>query len=190
MCNAYRITRKDKAGLELAKALENLKSSLIRPTLSGVVMVNKAPEIMRWGFSRPFNKSVNNTRSDKLESPMWKKAFLERRCLIPVSGFYEWSGAKGHKRTHYFTAPDDGYLWMAGIGEENEELGRCYSMLTTEANSLVKPIHNRMPVVLTPSQHEPYLAGEIDTFKPAPELLKVEDAANPLTKKPEQRELF
>lgn len=126
---------------------------------------------------------------------MWRKAFTERRCLIPVSGFYEWSGVKGHKRTHLFTNPDDGYLWVAGVWEENEEFGRCYSMrcysmITTEANLLMKPIHNRMPAVLEEHQHAVFVSGGMDTFNPRPGLLKVEDATNPLTNRPQQGELF
>lgn len=81
-------------------------------------------------------------------------------------------------------------MWIAGIWEENGELGRCYSMITTEANSLMRPIHDRMPAVLDPSQQAEYLAGDLEIFNPRPGLLEVADAPNPLTRKPQQDELF
>lgn len=193
MCNAYFVQPKKDVvdrNLAVSKAVERLKMTLIRPTVPGLVVLDDEPAVMRWGFHRPFNKSINNTRADKLDESMWRKAFNERRCHIPVSGFYEWSGAKGLKRTHLFIDLDGGYLWVAGIWEESEELGRCYSMITTEANLLMKPIHNRMPAVLEESQHATYLSGGMDVFSPRPSLLKVEDTSNPLTKKPHQRELF
>lgn len=99
----------------VAKAVERLRVALIRPTVPGLVMLDGEPVVMRWGFHRPFNKSINNTRSDKLDGSMWRTAFSERRCLIPVSGFYEWSGAKGHKRTHLFTPTDGGLLKTADL---------------------------------------------------------------------------
>ena len=53
---------------------------------------------------------------DKLESGMWAKAFLERRCVIPVSAFYEWGpGVGGRKQAHEFHDPEDDYLWIAGL---------------------------------------------------------------------------
>ena len=62
------------------------------------------PAVMRWGFHRNFSPSINNARLDKLEGGMWNKAWEERRCVIPVAAFYEWSGSKGAKQTHAFMA--------------------------------------------------------------------------------------
>ena len=51
-------------------------------------------EIMRWGFHRPFNPLINNARSDKLEAGMWADTSRERRCVIPMTLFYEWGLAR------------------------------------------------------------------------------------------------
>jgi len=197
MCNSYSVT---KAMVKEAKRAGRLRPlmdgeedwKLIRPTLPGPVMHSAAGEIMRWGFHRPFANSVNNTRSDKLDSPMWREAFAERRCVIPVSGWYEYSGPPGRKQAHEFTARDGGLLWTAGIWEENETLGRCYSMIMTDSNAFVSKIHDRMPALLHEEQLEEYLAGGIQRFHPAEVELKVADAVNPLKKKPPlvQDELF
>jgi|TARA_B100001059_G_scaffold59079_1_gene54395 putative SOS response-associated peptidase YedK len=148
---------------------------------------------MKWGFQRSGLGVVNNTRSDNLNSPMWKKAIENRRCLIPVLSYYEWSGPKGNKQTHLFQSPDHDYLWVAGLWEESSEFGPCFSMLTTEANSLVSPIHYRMPAIVTIDDHKKFLLEGLEFFKPAPELLTTKKAVNPLLKmKPShiQDELF
>jgi putative SOS response-associated peptidase YedK len=139
---------------------------------------------MRWGYERPKLGVVNNTRSENLDSSMWRESFADRRCLIPLWAFYEWTGGKGRKLTHRFTCPNGGLLWAAGIWEETEALGRCYSMLTTKANSLVAPIHNRMPSILIGGEQARYMAGGMDTFTPLPQTLVVNDAPNPLVKNP------
>ncbi|MBK1855000.1 SOS response-associated peptidase family protein [Verrucomicrobiaceae bacterium 5K15] len=198
MCSVYEFGRgKKMAGVKApVSGLDDFADAvkLVRRTDSApVVLGGDEAQVMRWGFERKGLGVVNNTRSDNLDSPMWREAFAERRCLIPVLAFYEWSGAKGHKRTHRFTSPDGGLLWMAGIWEESQELGRCFSMLTTESNTLMEPIHNRMPAVLTPAECDYYLKGHMETFRPKPDLLEVTDAANPLLKnKPShiQDELF
>jgi len=148
---------------------------------------------MRWGFQRKGLGVVNNTRSDNLDSPMWKDAIEKRRCLIPVISYYEWSGPKGNKQTHLFRSPDHDWLWMAGVWEESAEFGPCFSMLTTEANSLVSPIHHRMPAILTEDEQRSFLLEGLESFKPVSDLLTTERAANPLLKtKPThiQDELF
>ena len=120
----------------VADAAERLKSELVRKSDPGVVMrADGRVEIMRWGFHRNFNPSINNARSDKLEAGMWAEAFHDRRCVIPMSLFYEWgpgvAGRGGRKQAHEFHDPDDDCLWVAGIWEESPELGPCYSMVTT-----------------------------------------------------------
>lgn len=200
MCSAYQIgqfTGKVPLALD-ADGLGSIEPTgdirLIRRTdLAPVYLMEEGIVSMRWGYERPKLGVVNNTRSDNLESPMWRESFSDRRCLIPLVAFYEWSGSKGRKRTHRFTKPDGGLLWVAGIWEESAELGRCYSMLTTRANSLVSPIHNRMPSLLTGDEQARYMDGRMNEFTPLPETLVVNDAPNPLLKNPpthSQDELF
>jgi putative SOS response-associated peptidase YedK len=87
-------------------------------------------------------------RSDKLEGNMWQEAFHERRCVIPMSLFYEWGpDSGGRKQAHEFRDPEDNYLWAAGIWEENQQLGPCHTMVTTAASNLMSPIHDRMPAL-------------------------------------------
>jgi len=197
MCNAYEVGKgrwrsaQHHNTLKLRELEDSGPTQLIRRTDPAPVLTDDGKfHTMRWGFSRPGLGTVNNTRDDKLDRPLWSEAFRNRRCLIPATAFYEWSGPKGRKRTHRFTHPAGCWLWIAGIWEDHNERGRCFSMLTTAANAIVRQVHERMPVVLADDEFAPYMAGGMTTFAPEPTLLQMEDAPNPLKKRPEQGELF
>lgn len=191
MCNAFNTAKKpDEARLPHCPA----DTKLIRRTDQAPVTLASGEIItMRWGFQRKGLGCVNNTRSDNLDSPMWREAIAHRRCLVPVISYYEWSGPKGHKKTHLFRSPGNHWLWVAGLWEESPEHGPCFSMLTTEANSLVSPIHHRMPAILSEAEQKSFLLEGLENHAPAPSLLTVGTTANPLLKNPPthvQDELF
>jgi putative SOS response-associated peptidase YedK len=195
MCNSYRITPKrgaEKGLLErIADEVGKLPSPLVRKSDPGVVMrADGRVGIMRWGFHRSFNPSINNARSDKLESGMWKEAFHDRRCVIPMSLFYEWGpGVGGRKQAHEFTHPDGDYLWVAGVWEENPEFGPCYSMVTTDAPPLMAPIHDRMSAVLRAEEMQEFLTGKGPwDFRPYGGALAVTACESPLKRKPPPRD--
>jgi putative SOS response-associated peptidase YedK len=163
MCNTY-IVRPKRGALGLAQrvseAAEKLSSAMVRKSNPGIVVqADGRVGVMRWGFHRSFNPSINNARSDKLEAGMWADAYRERRCVIPMTLFYEWgAGAGGRNQAHEFQDPDGDYVWVAGIWEESRELGPCYSMVTTAASPLMSPIHDRMPALLRPEEMPEYMA--------------------------------
>ena len=191
MCNAFNTAKNPK---NIREAVYEVESKLVRRTDQAHVRIPTGELVpMKWGFQRKGLGVVNNTRSDTLNSPMWKKAIENRRCLIPILSYYEWSGPKGDKQTHVFQSPNHNYLWIAGLWEESSELGPCFSMLTTEANPVVSPIHHRMPAIVTENDHKKFLLEGLEFFKPGPELLTTEKVVNPLLKiKPShiQDELF
>lgn len=129
-------------------------------------------------------RTIVNSREDKLDSPTWRSAFQERRCLIPAIAFYEWAEAPGGKVVPLrFTHRDNEWLLIAGIWEEGET-GSCFSMLTTEPSEFVRQVHDRMPALLTDRQWEPFLAGELHEFGPSTVPIHHVTAANFL--RPEQ----
>lgn len=200
MCNAYELGKRggsfpSRLKAEAARELLTIDSfRLIRRTdPAPVILGDGSLAEMRWGFERTGLGTINNSRCENLGSPVWKESFAERRCLIPLAAYYEWSGPKGAKRTHRFTAADGGWLLAAGIWEESRGHGHRFSMITTRANRLVAPIHHRMPALLGPEEIGAYLDGGIDTFSPPADTLSVADAPNPLVRpKPpsSQGELF
>jgi putative SOS response-associated peptidase YedK len=200
MCNTY-VARPKRAAQGLAQrvseATARLASELVRKSDPGVVVrADGRVELMRWGFFREFNPAINNARSEKLEGGMWKEAFHERRCVIPMTLFYEWGpGSGGRKQAHEFHDPDCDYLWAAGIWEENQELGPCYTMVTTAASPLMSPIHDRMPALLRPEVMTEWLAGNGRwDFQPFAGTLVVTPCQSPLVRRAgaesQQGELF
>lgn len=199
MCNTYVIRPKRGAqGLaqRISDATTKLANSLVRKSDPGVVVrADGRVEVIRWGFHRTFNPSINNARSNKLEGGMWKEAFHERRCVIPMSLFYEWGpGVGGRKQAHEFHDPDDDWLWAAGVWEPHSELGPCYSMVTTAASPLMSPIHDRMPALLRAEEMQEFLAGsEHWDFQPFGGSLVVTPCESPQVRRRnegQQQELF
>ena len=193
MCTAYEIGKNGKRlpapmNSQAAEILRVLgKTRIVRPTLSApVIMPDGELRDMSWGFRRQFRgakgkpimRTIVNSREDKLESPTWRTAFRERRCLIPMIAFYEWvEDAGGKSAPLRFTRPDDEWLLIAGIWEEGES-GHCFSMLTSEPSGFVRQVHDRMPALLTDQQLEPYLDGGLHEFGPSAVSLQYEGAAN------------
>ncbi|WP_435418021.1 SOS response-associated peptidase family protein [Parerythrobacter aurantius] len=123
---------------------------------------------MVWGFplaqtgakGQPLKpKPVNNTRTDKVKSFFWRDSFENRRCLIPVSTFAEAEGPKGRMTRTWFTMPETPLFATAGIWRKTDEWGAACSMLMTEANAQVAPVHNRMPVILPRESWDRWLGG-------------------------------
>lgn len=199
MCNTYRIGQKlgaEGRAKRVSEALAGLKSELVRKSDPGVVVrADCSVELMRWGFHREFNPSINNARADKLEGGMWREAFHQRRCVIPMTLFYEWGpGSGGRKQAHEFHYPDNDYLWAAGLWEPHSDFGPCYTMVTTAASPLMSPIHDRMPALLRPEEMQEWLGGNGHwNFQPFTGPLALKPCESPLAKrrKPKaQQDLF
>ncbi len=140
---------------------------------------------MRWGLiPRWWSKTIKdarmatfNARAETIETkPFFRDAFKRTRCLIPMSGYYEWQNTPGGKQPWYFTARDGSpLLTAAGLWDEwkdrktGERLKSC-TMIVTEPNNFAAEIHDRMPVFLTEKQFAPWLSGEAGAgiLKPAP----------------------
>ena len=98
---------------------------------------------------------INARLETAAEKPAFRAAFRHRRCLIPASGFYEWR-REGKARQPFYFSPGDGEpgLVLAGLWEDWSRDGvhvRSFAILTSAADALVKPYHDRMPVVLPES---------------------------------------
>ena len=142
-----------------ANALPQLPDYNICPTQDVAVVTQEGGRRyrpMRWGFLPHWYKSLTdgplliNARAETVaEKPAFRKAVRERRCLVPCSGFYEWYREGGEKLPYYFHRADGTPLVMAGVWREwGEDALPTFAVLTTEANALMAPIHNRIPVVI------------------------------------------
>ena len=136
--------------------------------------------MMKWGFvliqKERAPKYINNCRGDNVkESVFWKPSFKDRRCLVPASKFSEYhphvKNEKGHKAGVWFELKEQELFAFAGIWRkfEGKLKGQylefnTYSIVTTTANSIVKPIHaSRMPVILEPDDYDLWLEDDVTT---------------------------
>ena len=97
--------------------------------------------------------------------PFWQETLAERRCVVPIDGFFEWQGAQ----PYWFHRKGGGLLLLAGLWEPGPERAR-FVVLTCAPNALVAAAHDRMPAILPPSCVADWLARPaIDLIAPAPE---------------------
>jgi len=145
----------------------------VAPSQPVAVITSKNPrslEWMRWGLVPSWAKDIAignrliNARSETiLEKPSFRSAFNRRRCLILANGFFEWQKqTKGGGIPYYFFQKDKKPFAMAGIWElwqnsQGDELLSC-AIITCAANSLLEPIHERMPVILDRTERSAWLS--------------------------------
>jgi len=127
--------------------------------------------ILRWGLIPSWTKDIRaakpliNARAETLaEKPSFRSLLKSRRCLVPASGFYEWKKEGNRKIPWYFRLTDEPLFSFAGLYDEwhNPEgvSVSTYTIVTCEANSLVAPVHDRMPVILSRENEERWLAPD------------------------------
>lgn len=119
-----------------------------------------------WGLVPSWSKDSKNSghlinaRMETIrEKPSFRSAFKHRRCLVPADGFYEWARANG-KQAFHIHREDRQPFAFAGLWEqwqhETEALYSC-TIITTAANSLMQPIHERMPVIIPAAHYHDWL---------------------------------
>jgi len=173
MCNLYRMNSATAAVADLFRGVEIGGSNAreeVYPGYPGLVVAKGEVRSMTWGFPLALTskatgaklkpKPVNNTRSDKLDSFMWRFSFQERRCLIPVNAFAEAEGPKGQMTRTWFSLPDQPLFAVAGIWRDTDEWGPAYSMVMTESGNVCSEVHSRMPVILHPDDWQSWTDGE------------------------------
>ncbi|SVC89167.1 uncharacterized protein METZ01_LOCUS342021 [marine metagenome] len=108
--------------------------------------------IPHWAKDRKMATRTINARSETVhEKPSFRHCIRRKRCILPASGFYEWHTIGELRQPHYISKSDGSLLALAGLWDtwesENGIIESC-TILTTEANSFMQPIHDRMPVIL------------------------------------------
>jgi putative SOS response-associated peptidase YedK len=128
--------------------------------------------MLKWGLIPAWAKDAaigNQTimaRADTVaDKPAFRDAFRRRRCLIVADGFYEWQKTNGKKQPYFIGLKDDSPFAFAGLWERwkdpcGESVESC-ALITTDANEVVRPIHDRMPVILQRKDYEPWLDPEV-----------------------------
>src|SRR6185436_14809477 len=137
----------------------------IAPTQTVAVVRDRNVDQLRWGLIPRWAKKPIpqiNARSDTVASkPAFRDAFQNRRCLILADGYYEWKQIGKAKQPYLFEYPDQRLFAFAGIWETWQETDTC-AIITTDANELGMPIHDRMPLILDPRDYEAWLDPKSD----------------------------
>lgn len=129
-----------------------------------------------WAKDPSIGSRMINARSETAaEKPSFRAAFKYRRCIIPADGFYEWQKVAGGKQPQLIGMADGALFGLAGLWERWEQDGSAIescTILTTEPNELLAPIHNRMPVILHPEDYDEWLDRSIQKADPLLHLMR------------------
>ncbi len=117
--------------------------------------------IPSWAADKAIGARLLNARSESVATkPAFRAAFKQRRCLVPADGFYEWQKTGGKKQPFYFCPRGERPFAFAGLWEtwhKGDQEIVSFTILTTAANELVRPLHDRMPVILAPENFAVWL---------------------------------
>jgi putative SOS response-associated peptidase YedK len=130
--------------------------------------------LMTWGLIPWFSKdgkpsySTINARAEGVQTAAsYREPFKMRRCIVPASGYFEWTGPKNDRQPHYFTRADGEPMALAGLWDrwrsaDKSETKETFTIITTQASRFAAQFHDRMPVVLEPDSWDLWLNAEPD----------------------------
>lgn len=134
--------------------------------------------VMKWGIERADGKGriINARAESAAQKRMFAQSFSQRRCIVPTTGFFEWSH-DAEKRRYLFRLPGAVMLYLAGIYDERLD----FAIITTGANRSVADIHDRMPLIIGSSEIKRWLSDREWALaaleRPSPELERSEYAS-------------
>jgi len=142
-------------------------------SMNPVIVQHERTEMimMQWGLIPYWAKDIRtiqhpiNARAEGLtEKPMFRELLKDKRCLIPASGFYEWKKELKRKIPFYLHLKDNPVFSFAGLYDvwhnPAGDVLKTYTIITTNSNNLIVPIHNRMPVILNREDEGRWLSRE------------------------------
>ena len=149
------------------------------PPGTDIAVIRQSPEgkrvlnLLRWGLvprwapDPSIGAKLNNARGETVATkPSFKVAFSRRRCIVPASGFYEWKTEGKVKQPYFFSLKSGRPIALAGIWEswqkpDGSEL-RTVCIITTSANEVMAPVHDRMPVIIAPDNWQSWLEAPVE----------------------------
>lgn len=198
MCGRYTIFQNSNLGKrykikedDLDELLSQLKDRYnAAPGQNLPVITNKSGNhlsTMRWGLVPVWAKDekigyrmINARAESVFEKPTWKRPVLRQRCLVPSTGFYEWKATDDGKQPYFIYPKDQQLFSFAGIydtwtNKSTGEILESFSIITTSPNAEMESIHDRMPVILKPSDEARWLEPSNDQPESVADLLRPYD---------------
>ncbi len=154
-----------------AKRLVELPNYNVAPSAMVPVLLSDSPDWIttaRWGLHPSWSRNdpkprlLINIREDSLRNkPVFKRYIHQQHCLIPATGFYEWRTRGKQKQAFFVHLVQQDWFCFAGVYEycrrADGHLETTVSLITTEPNALMEPIHDRMPVIIPPEKYDLWL---------------------------------
>lgn len=175
MCGRFETKKIEKSVIELFKShnlnievdkdIEDRADEDIRPTqkIMSVLLKNDIYKITKvnWGIKfKEDSPLIFNSRIETIkEKKYWATLFDKNRCLIPMSGFYEWRKEGTRKQKYRIYLPDNDLYFVPALYFTDKEKNICASLITTVPNEFIKPIHHRMPIILDFDKAVSYLSN-------------------------------
>jgi len=183
MCERFYLTATPteiKRQFKLDKAPELMPRYNIAPTQLSPIVISKGKgrEILvaRWGLVPAWSRDLSlgagmvNAPAETLEAkPAYRVALQSQRCLVLANGFYEWQTRGARKQPYKIAVRNGALIGFAGLWErwtpETGEAVETFTIITTEASRLVREVHDRMPVIIAPTDHQRWLTASADAVK-------------------------
>jgi len=185
MCGRFTLRASSRAVAQefgLADQPELFPHFNVAPTQQVAVVRQRADDggkelaFLRWGLIPAWaddpsigNRLINARSETAATKPSFRRAFRSRRCLVVADGYYEWQKVDGRKQPYFIGLQGDRPFGLAGLWERWEKHGEpveSCTILTTDANELMQPIHERMPVIVPADQYDLWLDPRFgDTVK-------------------------
>jgi putative SOS response-associated peptidase YedK len=185
MCGRYDMSENPaaiKAKFHVPEVPEFRPSADVRPTnVLPIIRLDQATHrecaLARWGLvphwapDLKFGLKCFNARAETVATaPSFRAAVKARRCLVPMNGFFEWSGPKTQRIKHRISITAEGLFALAGLWERwghGDEIVETYTIITCAPSKVLAPIHNRMPVILADANYDGWLQdGRIELLQP------------------------
>lgn len=174
MCGRYWIEQDDENLMEIIAEMQRLdvqaktKGEIFPGDLVPVLCRSRTgkvrPFAMEWGYKLDDGKRIINARSETAaEKPMFREGIAMRRCLLPMSAYFEWEKLEDGKQKYRIAPEGKGIHYLAGIYRFEGTNPVC-TVLTTAAAQDISFIHHRMPVILTKGEEENWLSGGMIDF--------------------------
>jgi putative SOS response-associated peptidase YedK len=172
MCNRYSLSKKQERIITRefgSLELYFMERFNIAPTQSAPVILIEDGKMltreMQWGFAARWTKApLLNIQFESSEKPALRETFETRRCLIPASGFYEWTSHRGRRQPIRFQFKDERLFCFAGLYSAQDAV-ETFAILTVPANEFVQKVHTRMPFIVAKSDYSAWLDPKCESFK-------------------------
>jgi putative SOS response-associated peptidase YedK len=183
MCGRYDLSQNPaaiKAHFRVPSVPDFMLSPDVRPTeMKPIVRLARDGEpecvLARWGLVPSWSRDIKfgarciNARAEGVATtPAFRGAYARRHCLVPLNAFFEWTGEKGHKTKWRIRLKDEPLFALAGLWEwwhdpTTQQGVETYTIITTDANAVLAPVHDRMPVIIDAADYARWLDASTDS---------------------------